>query len=49
MMDGDITEKTNIVLPADIKLAAQKLSASRKISLSQLVTQLLVRAAEERG
>jgi hypothetical protein len=48
MMDGDITEKTNIVLPADIKLAAQKLAASRNISLSQLVTQLIV-AADERG
>jgi hypothetical protein len=48
MMDGDITEKTNIVLPADIKFAAQKLAASRNISLSQLVTQLIV-AAEERG
>jgi hypothetical protein len=45
MMDA---EKTNIVLPADIKLAAQKLAASRNISLSQLVTQLIV-AADERG
>jgi hypothetical protein len=48
MMNGDITEKTNIVLPADIKLAAQKLAASRNISLSQLVTQLIV-AADEQG
>jgi uncharacterized protein (DUF1778 family) len=46
-LNGKKAEKTNIVLPSALKKAAQKLAAARRISLSQLVTQLLARASEE--
>jgi predicted HicB family RNase H-like nuclease len=46
-LNGNKAEKTNIVLPSALKKAAQKLAAARRISLSQLVTQLLAKASGE--
>jgi hypothetical protein len=46
-LSGLKAEKTNIVLPIAVKKASQKLAAARRISLSQLVTQLLARASGE--
>jgi len=48
-LSGFKAEKTNIVLPVAVKKASQKLAAARRISLSQLITQLLARAAGERS
>jgi len=48
-LNGKKAEKTNIVLPSALKRAAQKLAALRRISLSQLITQLLARAAGEQS
>jgi hypothetical protein len=46
-LNGQKVEKTNFFFPAMIKKAAQKLASKRRISLSQLVTQLLDRASGE--
>jgi hypothetical protein len=48
-LNGNKAEKTNLVLPSVLKKAAQKLAAARRISLSQLVTQLLARASGEQS
>jgi hypothetical protein len=42
------SEKTNIVLPVEVKKASRKLATARRVSLSQLITQLLARASGER-
>jgi hypothetical protein len=44
-LNGNKAEKTNIVLPVALKKASQKLAACRRISLSQLITQLLAKAS----
>jgi hypothetical protein len=46
-LSGLKSEKTNIVLPVRVKKASQKLAAIRRLSLSQLITQLLARASGE--
>jgi len=46
-LSGLKSEKTNIVLPVPVKKASQKLAAARRLSLSQLITQLLARASGE--
>jgi len=48
-LNGNKAEKTNLVLPSALKKAAQKLAIARRISLSQLVTQLLARASGEQS
>jgi hypothetical protein len=48
-LSGLKSEKTNIVLPVKVKKASQKLAAIRRLSLSQLITQLLARASGEQG
>jgi hypothetical protein len=48
-LNGNKAEKTNIVLPVALKRAAQKLAALRRISLSQLITQLLAKASGEQS
>jgi len=48
-LNGFKAEKTNIVLPVALKKESQKLAASRRLSLSQLVTQLLARASGEQS
>jgi hypothetical protein len=48
-LNGLKAEKTNILLPVVLKKASQKLAAARRISLSQLVTQLLARASGEQS
>jgi hypothetical protein len=48
-LSGLKSEKTNIVLPVAVKKASQKLAAARRVSLSQLITQLLARAAGEQN
>jgi hypothetical protein len=46
-LSGFKAEKMNIVLPVALKKASQKLAALRRISLSQLITQLLAKASGE--
>jgi len=48
-LSGLKSEKTNIVLPVRVKKASQKLAAIRRLSLSQLITQLLARASGEQS
>jgi len=48
-LNGNKAEKTNIVLPLALKKSAQKLAALRRISLSQLITQLLAKASGEQS
>jgi len=48
-LSGLKAEKTNIVLPVAVKNASQKLAALRRISLSQLITQLLAKASGEQS
>jgi hypothetical protein len=48
-LSGLKSEKTNIVLPVKVKKASQKLAAIRRLSLSQLITQLLARASGEQS
>jgi len=48
-LSGLKAEKTNIVLPSALKKAAQKLAALRRISLSQLITQLLAKTSGEQS
>jgi len=48
-LSGIKAEKTNIVLPVAVKKASQKLAAARRISLSQLITQLLAKASKEQS
>jgi len=48
-LSGFKSEKTNIVLPVAVKKASQKLAAARRISLSQLITQLLAKASGEQS
>jgi len=48
-LSGLKAEKTNIVLPIVVKKASQKLADSRRISLSQLITQLLAKASGEQS
>jgi hypothetical protein len=40
-------QKAYIYIPAHIKKSSKKLAAARRLSLSQLVTQLLARASGE--
>jgi len=48
-LSGFKAEKTNIVLPVAVKKASQKLAAARRISLSQLITQLLQKHRESKA
>jgi len=48
-LSGFKSEKTNIVLPVAVKKASQRLATLRRISLSQLITQLLAKASGEQS